>query len=53
MQVMLLAVGPPAAAARRLAAAAAGGGSPDGKTPIAYYGSGLLIEYYVSMRGGR
>lgn len=51
-QAMLLAVGTPAAAAaRRLAAAAASPAvsppGPDGKTPISWFGSGLLIEYYV------
>ncbi|PRW50935.1 Patatin-like phospholipase domain-containing 2 [Chlorella sorokiniana] len=41
---VLLALAGPAAAARRLAQP--GGGSTDGKTPIAWFGSGLLIEYY-------
>lgn len=47
-QVLLLG-GATHAAARRLAQAAPPSAQPgsDGTTPVAFYGSGFLIEYYV------
>lgn len=48
LQAALLAAAAPAAAARGLSQAAAPAAQPaDGSTPVAFFGSGFLIPYYV------